>query len=411
MWTGVRWRADQMLYVFHLVRGICRAASRKPDSSRLKAKLASAATIAAVEKIARSDPLHASSSDEWDADVWRLNTPGGVVALKSGRIELHQREDRITKITTATPQGDSPVWSAFLSEVTGGASDLIAYLQRVAGYCLTGVTCEHALFFLYGTGANGKSVFVNVLSTILGDYAVNAPMETFMEAHVDRHPTELAGLRGARLVSCVETEQGRRWSEAKLKNMTGGDKISARFMRQDFFEYLPQFKLVIAGNHKPSMRNVDEALKRRLHLIPFTVTIPAEKRDQQLLLRLLRERDGILAWAVEGCRQWRESGLKPPACVQQATEEYFDAEDSLGQWIEERCVLSPQGRESVSTLFADWREWAERAGEYVGSVKRFSELLAVRHLQKCRLNGGARGYVGIALRPRLFSPGYPQRGE
>jgi putative DNA primase/helicase len=403
VWTGVRWNADQVLYVAHLVRGVCRVASYKADSARIKAKLASASTISAVEKIARSDPKHAATADEWDADTWALNTPGGVVDLRSGAIRAHRREDRMTKITTATPRGDSPIWRVFLNDITGGDAELMAYLQVMVGYCLTGVTSEHALFFLYGTGANGKSVFVNVLTTILGDYAANAPMDTFMESRTDRHPTDLAGLRGSRFVSSIETEQGRRWNESKVKAITGGDKVSARFMRQDFFEYIPQFKLVIAGNHKPSIRNVDEAMKRRLHLIPFTVTIPPERRDGKLTDKLLKERDGILAWAVEGCCLWQRQGLKPPASVVSATEEYFEAEDALGQWMDERCVLAKTHREGVSELFADWREWAERAGEYVGSVKRFSELMATRKFEKCRLTGGARGLAGISLRPRTYS--------
>ncbi|WP_197357646.1 phage/plasmid primase, P4 family, partial [Ralstonia pseudosolanacearum] len=195
VWTGVRWNPDQLLYVTHLARGICRAASLKAETARQKAKLASSSTIASVEKIARSDPKHAATADEWDADVWALNTPGGVVDLRTGHLRSHRREDRMTKVTTATPRGRNgegcPAWLAFISDITGGNTDLAAYLQRVVGYCLTGVTSEHALFFLYGTGANGKSVFVNVLATILGDYAANAPMDTFMEARGDRHPTEL----------------------------------------------------------------------------------------------------------------------------------------------------------------------------------------------------------------------------
>jgi len=171
-------------------------------------------------------------------------------------------------------------------------------------------------------------------------------------------------------------------------------------MRQDFFEYLPQFKLVIAGNHKPSIRNVDEAMKRRLHLIPFTVTVPPEKRDGKLTEKLLQERDGILAWAVEGCLAWQTGGLRPPASVLSATDEYFEAEDALGQWIDERCLLAKACRTGVSELFADWREWAERAGEYVGSVKRFSESMTARRYEKCRLTGGARALAGITLRPR-----------
>lgn len=199
----MRWNPDQLLYVTHLARGICRAASLKAEMARQKSKLASSSTIASVEKIARSDPKHAATADEWDADVWALNTPGGMVDLRTGHLRPHRREDRMTKVTTATPRGRNgegcPAWLAFISDITGGNTDLAAYLQRVVGYCLTGVTSEHALFFLYGTGANGKSVFVNVLATILGDYAANAPMDTFMEARGDRHPTELAGLRGSRL--------------------------------------------------------------------------------------------------------------------------------------------------------------------------------------------------------------------
>lgn len=400
LWTGTRWLPDETLLVNYLIRAICRDAALKADSHRLAAKLAASSTIGGVERLARADRRHASTAHEWDADIWQLNTPGGVVDLRTGKLHGHCRDHRITKITTATPQGDAPRWQAFLADVTGGDTDLQTYLQRVVGYCLTGATSAHALFFLYGTGANGKSVFVNVLATILGDYAANAPMDTFMDVRGDRHPTDLAGLRGSRMVTSIETEQGRRWNESKIKAITGGDKISARFMRQDFFEYTPQFKLLIAGNHKPSIRNVDEAMKRRLHLVPFTITVPPERRDGNLTEKLLSERDGILAWAIEGCLDWQRGGLRPPASVTSATEEYFDGEDALGQWMEERCEHHPTARTGVSDLFADWREWAERAGEYVGSVKRFSEQLTTRQFEKCRLHGGTRGLVGLALRPK-----------
>ncbi|MCG9076335.1 phage/plasmid primase, P4 family [Laribacter hongkongensis] len=415
VWTGTHWQPDETLLVHHLIRSICREAAVKVDSHRLAAKLLASSTVGGVDRLARSDRRHASTSDEWDADLFSLNTPGGVVDLHTGRLRPHERADRMTKLATATPGGTCPRWLTFLADVTGGDADLQSYLQRMVGYCLTGATTAHALFFLYGTGANGKSVFVNTLATILGDYATSAPMDTFMEARGDRHPTDLAGLRGARFVASIETEQGRRWNESKVKAITGGDKVSARFMRQDFFEYVPQFKLVIAGNHKPSIRNVDEAMKRRLHLIPFTVTVPPERRDGRLTERLLAERDGILAWAVEGCIAWQREGLNPPACVVSATEEYFEAEDALGQWIEERCVLAKTHREGVSELFADWREWAERAGEYVGSVKRFSELMATRKFEKCRLHGGARALAGISLRPKPpsdnYRGGYPYRDD
>ena len=265
VWDGLRWRAEDTLAASDLIRHVCRHASLNASNARIAAKLAASSTIGGVERLARADRRHAATTDEWDADPWLLNTPGGVVDLKSGRLRDHDRCDRMTKITTATPRGECPTWRQFIHEVTGGDAEMQTYLQRMVGYALTGSTREHALFFLYGTGANGKSVFVNTLADILGDYATNAPMDTFMETRTDRHPTDMAGLRGARFVAAIETEQGRRWAESKVKNLTGGDKIAARFMRQDFFEFFPQFKLFVAGNHKPAIRNIDEAMKRRLH--------------------------------------------------------------------------------------------------------------------------------------------------
>ena len=205
VWTGNRWQADDTLLVTHLMRHICREAAIKADSHRLAAKLASSSTVGGVDRLARSDRQHASTSDEWDRDPWLANAPGGVIDLRTGQVRVHDRADRMTKIATATPNGTCPRWLAFLADITENDRDLMVYLQRVIGYCLTGVTSEHALFFLYGTGANGKSVFVNVITTILGDYAANAPMDTFMETRSDRHPTDLAGLRGARFVSSIET--------------------------------------------------------------------------------------------------------------------------------------------------------------------------------------------------------------
>ncbi|WP_243041047.1 phage/plasmid primase, P4 family [Dyella sedimenti] len=399
VWDGRRWRNEETLAATDLIRGVCRHAALQADNPKLAAKLATSGTVGGVERLARADRRHAATTAEWDADPWLLNTPGGVVDLRTGRLRAHDRADRMTKITTATPGGDCPTWRQFIAEVTGGDAALQAYLQRMAGYALTGSTQEHALFFLYGTGANGKSVFVNTLATILGDYAANAPMDTFMETRTDRHPTDMAGLRGARFVAAIETEQGRRWAESKVKSLTGGDKISARFMRQDFFEFWPQFKLFVAGNHKPAIRNIDEAMKRRLHLIPFTITVPPERRDKHLQQKLLAERDGILAWALEGCLAWQRLGrLDPPPQVVAATEEYFEAEDALGRWLEERCVREANAKSLTAELFTDWKQWAEAAGEFVGSQRRFSDLLITRGVEKWRNAAGIRGFRGVGLK-------------
>jgi putative DNA primase/helicase len=398
VWDGTRWRTEDTLAATDLIRSVCRHAALRADNPKIAAKLASSSAVGGVERLARADRRHAATTEEWDADPWLLNTPGGVVDLKTGRKRANDRADRMTKITTATPCGECPQWTAFLSDVTGGDGDLQVYLQRMVGYCLTGVTNAHALFFLYGTGANGKSVFANVISTILGDYAATASMDTFVETRGDRHPTDLAGLRGARFVTAIETEQGRRLNESKVKAITGGDKISARFMRQDFFEYTPQFKPVIVGNHKPAIRNIDEAMKRRMHMIPFTVTIPPERRDGRLTEKLLAERDGILAWAVTGCLAWQREGLKPPASVVSATEEYFESEDALGRWLDERCVRTANAKSLTAELFTDWKQWAETSGEFIGSQRRFSDLLITRGLEKWRNSVGVRGFQGIGLK-------------
>jgi putative DNA primase/helicase len=397
-WTGTHWQHETTLKAFDVARLVCRTAAASSSNPKVAAKISSAATVAAVERLARADRRHAGKSDQWDQDLWALNTPGGVVDLRTGSLRPHDRADHITKIATATPLGDCPTWRQFLATVTANDPELQAYLARMVGYALTGVTSEHALFFLYGTGANGESVFVNTIAAILGDYGTNAAMDAFMATQGERHPTDMASLRGARLVTAIETEQGRRWAESRLKSLTGGDKISARFMRQDFFEFIPQFKLVIAGNHKPTIRTIDEAMRRRLHLVPFTVTIPPKQRDKTLPARLLTERDGILAWAVQGCLEWQRTGLEPPDAVMAATEEYFEAEDAIGRWLEECCVLGPKKTVTSADLFARWKVWAEANGEFAGSQRRFSDLMLARGFDKWRdPRTDRRGFRGVAL--------------
>jgi putative DNA primase/helicase len=272
----------------------------------------------------------------------------------------------------------------------------MAFLRRVCGYALTGITREHALFFLYGTGANGKSVFLNTVISIFGDYHTTAAIETFTASKSEHHPTDLAHLRGARLVTATETEEGRRWAESKIKVLTGGDKIAARFMRGDFFEFVPSFKLIIAGNHMPGLRAVDEAIRRRLHLIPFSVTIPMEERDPQLWEKLKAEWPGILSWMIQGCLEWQRSGLQPPEIVKNATAAYLQAEDAIATWIDECCQLDPQAWETVADLYASWSAWATQAGEPVGSKKNFVQNLEARAYRPHRTHVG-RGFYGLRI--------------
>ena len=396
-WDGRRWARERTLKVFDEARLICRHAVEHGGDPK---RLLSGKTVAAIESLARSDRRHATTADVWDADPWSLNTPGGVVDLRTGGLLPHDAARFITKITAIEPGGDCPRWQRFLEEITDADTDLQEFLQRVVGYALTGSTSEHALFFAHGTGANGKGVFINTMTAILGDYAKTAPMETFVATHSDRHPTELAGLMGARLVTAQETEQGRRWAENKIKSLTGGDPISARFMRQDFFEFVPQFKLLIAGNHKPGLRGVDEAIRRRFYLIPFTVTIPPEKRDKDLFDTLKPEWPGILQWAIDGCLAWQQQGLNAPAAVRDATDAYLAAEDALAQWLDECCCRDPNHAERSSRLFANWKAWAEPAGEFVGSQKRFSQSLEDRGFIRDHDHRTRQAiFRGLALRP------------
>ena len=400
VWTGSYWRRDDTLLAFDLVRAVCRIASARVESAKTKRDLASAQTVAAVERLAKADRRLAATVDQWDTDPWLLNTPGGTVELRAGKLRLHRSDDYITKITAVAPRrGRRRRWLKFLNRIMDGDRELIRYLQRVAGYALTGITREHALFFCYGTGANGKGVFFFTLTNIMADFATTTPIETFIASNIDRHPTDLAGLRGARLVTAQEIEQGRRWAESRIKAITGGDKISARFMRQDFFEYAPQFKLLIAGNHKPGLRRVDEAIRRRMNLIPFRVTIPNDERDKDLAEKLKAEWAEILDWMIDGCLKWQKEGLSPPEAIRAATDAYLESEDAIKMWMQECCTLGPQFYATAAALFENWRAWGEKAGEPVGSQKAFSQTLIDRGFEAKREPGtGRAGFLGIKIR-------------
>ena len=264
----------------------------KPGKGR---SLASAKVVTATERLARADVRIATAIDEWDCDCFLLNAANGIVDLHTGEPLPHDRKLLMTKITVTelAPVGTpAPLWSAFLKRITNQDADLENYLQRVTGYCLTGSTKAQALFFAYGVGQNGKGVFKETVMGVLGDYAKAAPMETFIASNTPSHPTDLASLCGSRFVTATETTKGRRWDESRILALTGEDRISARLMRCDFFEYLPTFKLFISGNHKPALRSVTPAIRRRFHLIPFAVRIPDSERDDDLKDKLRAEWDG-----------------------------------------------------------------------------------------------------------------------
>ena len=391
-WDGQRWVKDERRLCNFLIGEHLRAAGTATHSP----KIASTKTARGVETFASSNPGIAVTHEAWDADLLLLGTPAGTVDLRTGIIRPARPSDYITKLTAVAPGDGVPtIWHRFLSEVVAGDAEMIAFIRRWCGYCLTGLTREHAFAFIHGPGGNGKSVFLNAVSGIMGDYAATAAMETFADSRNDRHSTELAMLKGARLVTASETEQGRGWAEAKVKAITGGDPITARFMRQDNFTYRPHFKLMIAGNHAPSLRNVDDAMRRRLNILPFVVKPAIPDRDLESKLR--EEWPQILAWMIAGCVNWQANGLQRPAAVSGATDSYFADQDLFGQWIDERCLRGPQSWEQPTPLFKSWCEFAREAGENPGNAKDFKAALERRGIHRGK-TAGLKVYRGIALR-------------
>ncbi|MGX9430296.1 phage/plasmid primase, P4 family [Bradyrhizobium sp. LeoA1S1] len=400
-WSGSHWCKDEVGLASHYVRVMSREMSKGTNSPKTLAAIRKKSFANGVEKFAASDPLLARSFRDWDSDPFLLGTPGGTVDLRTGKLRDADPADCITKVTSVTPLdiAHCPLWLAFLDQATGCDKEMIRFLQQWSGYCLTGDTREHALVFVYGGGGNGKSVFLNTVSHIMLDYAVTSSMDTFVESRSDRHPTDLAMLRGARLVTASETEAGKAWAESRIKSLTGGDPITARFMRQNFFTFMPLFKLCVVGNHQPRLQNVDDAARRRFNMVPF-IRKP-EKPDRQLEAKLRGEAPAILRWMIEGCLDWQRNGLVRPTSIVEATEAYFAEQDVFGQWLSECCHTDPN-KQSISEyqadLFESWTAYAEESGEKAGSRVQLGKMLEKRGFAKRRGNRGQR-HLGIQFLP------------
>lgn len=411
-WDGARWVPDAELLAEDLIKRELRviaieASKHGATAKELKASeatsmmLLSAGKVTAVAQLLRSERSIAVSQSSLDHNRWQLNTPSGIVDLKTGLIGPADPDALCTKATSVGPSftTECPRWLEFLRETTQGDDALIAYLQRLSGYALTGSTEEQQLTFVHGSGGNGKGVFLNVLGEILNDYHHRAAMDVFTASHSDKHSTGVAALVGMRLVTASETSAGKRWDEALVKSLTGGDPISARFMRQDNFTFLPQFKLLFIGNHKPEIRDVDEAMRRRIQMVPFVVKPTTV--DTRLGEKLRDEFPAILAWMIRGCLAWQLEGLNPPTTVQVATKSYFADEDATGRWIEDCCTLTNEGATETQVLFESWREWANQNNEYVGSVKRFSSSLVSKNLGRwLHPTTRRKGFEGIRVNNR-----------
>jgi putative DNA primase/helicase len=333
--------------------------------------------LEAMMKLAARDPAVSLSAVLLNHNKMLLGVDNGVLDLRSGKLRPYRREDLITHVAPVTydPAAKCPEFLRFVNRITAAFDSLprrlrqaahrefCGYLQRVIGYCLTGSADEQVLFFFFGHGANGKSTLLRVIQDVMGhDLAKQTQPETLMEVPQAGSSAsgDMARLVGARLVTSNETEDGKALSESRIKQLTGGDPVTCRFLYQEFFEFFPEFKLIISGNHKPVIKGTDDGIWRRLHLVPFLVTIPEGERDSNLGQKLRAELPGILNWALAGCLQWQKHGLKPPQLVRAAVNEYREDSDLLGQWISEELVVEPQGVVSAMVLFSNYSGWAER---------------------------------------------------
>jgi putative DNA primase/helicase len=333
-----------------------------------------------------------------DADPWLFNVENGTLDLRTGGLREHRRDDFITKIAPVEydPSTSAPTWQAALERVLPNP-EIRAFFKRLCGYALTGDTSEHILLMLYGTGANGKSTVLNALLDTFGDYGTQAAPDLLV-AKKGAHPTELADLFGMRLVSSIEVEDGRRLAESLVKQLTGGDRIKARRMRQDFWEFSPTHKVFMAVNHKPTVRGTDNAIWRRIRLIPFTETIPPAEQDKKLRGKLRTERAGILAWAVEGCLEWQRKGLQAPDEVRKATVEYRAEMDVLGAFLNECCEKGAEHSAPAKDLYEAYRLWCDENGERYETQRRFAGQLKDRGTFERRRSGPNGSYQWHGLR-------------
>lgn len=348
--------------------------------------------------LAMAAPHLAIKADQLDANSDLLGLPGGVLELTTGTYREHRRDDYITKLTGAgfEPDADANTWRRFVAEIMAGDSELIDYLQRLAGYILAGHRGEHLLPILWGSGANGKSVFVGTLQAVLGDYATSATPDLLIKKHGTDHPTALADLQGRRLVVVSETGEGRRLNEERAKLLTGGDRITARRMRQDYYEFAPTHQLLVQTNYQPIARGTDEGLWRRLRLIPFTVTIPPNKRDTQLLDKIKDELPGVLNWALEGLKKYQRERFRTPEAVTLATASYRTESDQIGRFIDDCCILAAHATATSRDLYDAYRKWCDESGERATSQRNFGSRLEERGLEQARSNV-ARKWRGIGV--------------
>jgi len=411
VWDGTRMAEDVTGEVYRLAKQVVDrlhaearfAVERRSELTRAWLKFQSAARIRAIVELATTEPDVPVMMGELDADPWALNCANGVVDLRTGELRQHDPAELHSKIVPIVYDASAaaPYWTRFLEEVFDGDAELMRFVKRFAGYSLTGDVREQLLIFAHGTGANGKSTMLGTLRQLAGDYGVQLDPAILTAGTHEQHPTGLSDLRGARLVTTIETDAGKRLAEALVKMLTGGDPIRARRMRCDYFEFWPSHTIWLAGNHLPAIRGTDLGIWRRIALVPFDVTFEGERQDPTLPAKLAVEAQGILAWAVQGCLEWQRHGLEVPERVKAATARYRNSQDHMGRFLEECCVTDDNAHISAKALREAYELWCVEQGEKPWSAKAVGNELTDRGFDTSQLGKRrTRTWLGIGLSSR-----------
>jgi putative DNA primase/helicase len=371
-------------------------------NSKLSKQLSTRGFARSVEAFARGDKRCLLGIEELDKDLWLLGTPGGIIDLQTGRYIAMGLRPYVTMNTAVAPadvadEKSCPLFLKFMDEFTCGDAELKRYLLAYAGYCLTGDMREQCLIFLFGDGDNGKTVFIQLLRNLLKDYALNAAVDLFVTTSIGKHATGFADLHRRRCVITNETQEGQTLRMDKIKQITGQDPMRANFMRKDNFEFRPVCKLVMFGNHKPTLPDVGKAVRKRIRLVPCNLRLQEGEMDRDLPVKLMNEGPGILRAFIDGCLDWQAHGLITPACVDEQTENYFSAQDIRKQWFDECCIIDPNSKVSSTDVWRSWVTWAKRREFRTGTDVELSEWL-----ENCGYGFTKKGHVSMpdGTRPR-----------
>ena len=400
--SGFRWESDDNLRRYSLARIIARQAAATATPPSTARKIASSSTVNGLVNLARADPRIALPIQAWDSDPMALNTPAGIVDLRSGKLRA-RCGDFVTRVTRVTPDWKTPTpyWTKFLEQVFCQDEEMIEFMRRLLGYFITADRREQKIFFAHGIGSNGKSTLFNVFQWIVGDYALDLPAEVLMTQKNPGHPTELAQLMGVRIAISGEIERGSHWAEARINRLTGEETMSARVMRGDPFTFTQTQKHLVIGNHKPKLKGGDPALVRRFVLIPFDAVFSAQQRDKNMINKLRSEAAGILAWVIQGAVEWSDGGLQVPSKIEASSSEYMESNDDVALWIDECCILGATETARAADLYWSFSQWIRARGQFACSLSVWADMMAVAlekngiRAEKRRSNGIRYGGIGL----------------